>query len=241
MMLRDIAHKVPSQRTLSSVRTLRLIGGQSELELRRPRWQMTSNNCWIVKSTFGTLCPSLQTVEIFDDHEVWSVPDTTPVYETGATSDVSCLNSRTLGFAAVNLAKQFPRARKLTLKVSGRPIPITTVDHFTLESGLLRLADTLEYLHLEIPWKRFAVQELGEYSRLTLLPRLHRLKHLQVQVGALCPRSEPRAENQNPLGTYSLADNLPNSLESLYLAENLADDSDKSVSQCSRSATMAAR
>jgi hypothetical protein len=222
-MMEDLARNMQTLPPLSSLRRLQ-IGTHQSL----PKNFAGRTNHWSVINTFCGLSPKIRTIEDFQDHGKWDEPlasITRPDLNTGSVSEVSVLHCRTLGNLSARIAKSFPNIRRLSLKVCTGSALHSMSPWRTVNAALLELADTLEFLHLELPLRLDVVDQLGEDKRLTCLPRLLRLKQLYIPVGALCRdylpyKSEPSAA-ESPLALFSLADSLPNRLESLHLAESL--------------------
>ncbi|KAI1858904.1 uncharacterized protein JN550_012363 [Neoarthrinium moseri] len=218
VMVKDLISWLEPQ-PMSKIRRLQLICCKPNTTVTQDRF----SDCSIPMRVFSSLCPTLQVIETFGDNGWWITPSTSNSFSApGKILEVAALNSHSLGQNVAGIGRNFRGLQKLTIRVTEKPL----YGQVDIERGLLGLADSLEYLHIELPWDKPFIEQLGRDSRLECLHKMNRLRHLHVQLGALCPQAMPLIEGPvsksgSQLGDYSLAVDLPPSLESLELVETL--------------------
>lgn len=191
----------PNSRPLLSVRELRIHG--STLEPSLTFW-----------SEFGPLCPNVVKATALGLC-CWFEEPNEPMSVKGY-QEFALEADHHLEEAAVIAARQFTSLKKFTLTVNPRILSWTTPGgpknlDMLLRGAIYKMRRTLEELYLVTPWGTAAMQRLTYGGGLCLgsLRGLDRLRYLHIEIGALCKKKE--------YDGYSLASNLPASLESLEL------------------------
>lgn len=141
-----------------------------------------------------------------------------------------------LPLAVNSIVKPFPNPEKLTvIAKNSYPVYVASWLQFTtlqglrgqrgVENQLFELKDTLEHLHLEFSLQHETLHRLGDESRLSNLAMHWKLKHIRIQIGALCVHYSPHRNedfmNQSSLAFSPFCYNLPDSLQSLELVESI--------------------
>lgn len=226
VLMKHIAGSGRAQR-LPPLRKVQLVGWHEAVLTWSHQLAERVSNSWMICSTFARLFPSIHRVDTYMDESKWEMPQSMRRQSVGTNVlEVCALECRRLGVSTDTISTAYPNLQKLYLTTwqarlaSGMP----DLDPRYVDRSLAKLAPTLEYLHIEFPWQA-SRRDLGPEARLTKLVMLTRLKHLHIQIGALCndylPHQEGPFSEESPLALFPLATHLPDSLESFTLTETL--------------------